>query len=250
MGWAFIFGLGVAGQPHLVTKMMMNRNIADNRIVFPVSVVGYAFAALLWISIGTVMRALVLDGQTEPLTSPDQAAPFFLSVFASPLLAGIVFAGLFAAIMSTADAFLNVGAAAIVHDIPKAFGATEITNELFKARVATIILAIAAAVIALASDTLVALLGTIGWGTFAAAIFPVLAIGLNWKGATRQGAIVAIISSLLLNVVINVAGIQLPNGLNAGFVAFVTSIVLFIGVSLLTQRRHTIDDDIEQIMDF
>jgi len=250
LGWAFIFGLGVAGQPHLVTKMMMNRNIADNRIVFPVSVVGYAFAALLWISIGTVMRALVLDGQTEPLTAPDQAAPFFLSVFASPLLAGIVFAGLFAAIMSTADAFLNVGAAAIVHDIPKAFGATEITNELFKARVATIILAIAAAVIALASDTLVALLGTIGWGTFAAAIFPVLAIGLNWKGATREGAIVAISSSLLLNVVINVAAIQLPNGLNAGFVAFVTSIVLFIGVSLLTQRRHTIDDDIEQIIDF
>ena len=88
------------------------------------------------------------------------------------------------------------------------------------------------------------------WGTFAAAIFPVLAIGLNWKGATSQGAIVAIVSSLLLNVVINVAAIQLPNGMNAGFLAFVTSIVLFIGVSLLSRDRHTIDDDIDQIMDF
>jgi len=76
LGWAFIFGLGVAGQPHLVTKMMMSRNISDNRIVLPVSLLGYAFAALLWISIGTVMRALVIDGQTDPLTSPDQAAPF------------------------------------------------------------------------------------------------------------------------------------------------------------------------------
>ena len=156
LGWAFIFGLGVAGQPHLVTKMMMSRNIADNRIVLPVSLLGYAFAALLWISIGTVMRALVIDGQAEPLTAPDQAAAFFLSVFASPMLAGIVFAGLFAAIMSTADAFLNVGAAAIVHDIPKAFGVKQITNELLKARIVTVILAVAAALIALASDTLVA----------------------------------------------------------------------------------------------
>jgi hypothetical protein len=38
--------------------------------------------------------------------------------------------------------------------------------------------------------------------------------------------------------------IQLPHGMNAGFVAFVTSIVLFISVSLLIQRRHPINDDI------
>mgnify|MGYP000647870824 CR=1 FL=1 len=117
LGWAFIFGVGVAGQPHLVTKMMMNRKIADNRIVLPVSVMGYAFAALRWISIGTVMRALVIDGQAEPLTGPDQGAPFFLSVFASPLLAGVFVAGLFAAIMSTADAFLSVGTADLINDM-------------------------------------------------------------------------------------------------------------------------------------
>jgi len=251
LGWAFIFGVGVAGQPHLVTKMMMNRKIADNRIVLPVSVVGYAFAALLWISIGTVMRALVIDGQAEPLTGPDQAAPFFLSVFASPLLAGVVFAGLFAAIMSTADAFLNVGTAALIHDMPKAFGATEIKNELLKARIVTVLLAVVAATIALVSDTLVALLGTIGWATFAAAIFPVLAIGLNWKGATHQGAIVAIVSSLSINVVFNVASIGLPYGISAGFLAFVTSIVLFVGVSFLTQAKiNTMDEDIHRAMEF
>jgi Na+/proline symporter len=116
--------------------------------------------------------------------------------------------------------------------------------------VVTVILAVAAAIIALASDTLVALLGTIGWGTFAAAIFPVLAIGLNWKGATKEGAIVAIVSSLVINVVVNVASIALPHGMNAGFLAFVSSIVLFIGVSLMTQRGNTLDEDIDRMMDF
>ena len=109
LGWFFVFGLGLAGQPHLVTKMMMNRNISDNRHIFPLSVMGYVLAALLWVSIGIIMRATVIDGVIPPLSLPDDAASVFLSVFTSPLLAGIVFAGLFAAIMSTSDAFLNIG---------------------------------------------------------------------------------------------------------------------------------------------
>jgi hypothetical protein len=36
---------------------------------------------------------------------------------------------------------------------------------------------------------------------------------------------------------------------NAGLVAFVTFIVLPSGVSLLTQRQHAIDEDIDQVMD-
>ena len=99
LGWFFVFGLGLAGQPHLVTKMMMNRSISDNRVILPMSLFGYVMAALLWVSIGVIMRAAVIDGVIEPLALPDDAASLFLSIFTNPLLAGIVFAGLFAAIM-------------------------------------------------------------------------------------------------------------------------------------------------------
>ncbi len=249
LGWFFIFGLGVAGQPHLVTKMMMNRSIADNRVILPLSVIGYAMAALLWISIGVTMRALAVDGQADPLSAPDQAAPVFLSVFTSPILAGIVFAGLFAAIMSTADAFLNVGTAAVIHDMPKAFGVKEIKNELRNARIVTALLAVLAAGIALISDTLVALLGAIGWATFAAAIFPVLAIGLNWKGATKEGAIAAVVASLSINVVFNVFSIRLPFGIDGGLIAFLVAIVLFVGISLATRSKAKLAPEIERMMD-
>ena len=104
LGWFFVFGLGLAGQPHLITKMMMNKEMTDNRTILPMSLFGYVMAALLWISIGIVMRAAVIDGVVPPLALPDDAASVFLSVFANPLLAGVVFAGLFAAIMSTSDA--------------------------------------------------------------------------------------------------------------------------------------------------
>ena len=53
LGWFFVFGIGFAGQPHLVTKMMMNKNIGDNRVILPMSILGYGLAALLWISIGS-----------------------------------------------------------------------------------------------------------------------------------------------------------------------------------------------------
>ncbi len=252
LGWFFVFGLGLAGQPHLITKMMMNKNMSDNRSIFPMSLFGYVMAALLWISIGIVMRAAVIDGVIEPLSLPDDAASVFLSVFASPLLAGVVFAGLFAAIMSTSDAFLNIGTAAIIHDIPKAVRGHSVRNELLWARVVTVLLAVVAASFALYSHfrdaTLVALLGAFGWGTFAASIFPVVAVGLNWRGATVAGAITAITAALAINFIVQLAGLVLPYGISGPLVAFMTSMILFIGVSLVT-RKPDLPEDIDRLLD-
>ena len=252
LGWFFVFGLGLAGQPHIITKLMMNKNISDNRSMLPLSLFGYAMAALLWISIGIVMRAAVLDGVIEPLALPDDAASVFLSVFTNPFLAGIVFAGLFAAIMSTSDAFLNIGTAALIHDIPKAIKGQSVENELFWARIVTVLLAVLSAGFALYSHfqdaTLVAILGAFGWGTFAASIFPVVAVGLNWKGASAAGAVTAIASALLINFVSQLAGYTFPYGVSGQLVAFVSSMVLFIGVSLIT-RKPILEPDINRVLD-
>jgi Na+/proline symporter len=251
LGWFFVFGLGLAGQPHLITKMMMNKKMTDNRNILPMSLFGYVMAALLWISIGIIMRAAVIDGVVDPLALPDDAASTFLSVFANPLLAGIVFAGLFAAIMSTSDAFLNIGTAAIIHDMPKAVRGHSVKNELFWARVVTVLLATVAAGFALyshfADATLVALLGAFGWGTFAASIFPVVAVGLNWRGASVAGAVTAISAALLINFSVQLAGIVLPYGISGPLVAFIASMVLFIGVSLVT-KKPDLAKDIDRVM--
>jgi len=117
--------------------------------------------------------------------------------------------------------------------------------------VVTVILAIVAASFALYSHfqdaTLVAILGAFGWGTFAASIFPVLAIGLNWKGATALGAISAIVSALLINFIVQLAGVVLPYGILGGLIAFVVSLILFIGVSLITKKPE-LDADMEAVL--
>jgi SSS family transporter len=252
LSWYFVFVLGGAGQPHVITKLMMTKNVRDARHMLPISVFGYAVTALLWISIGLVMRTLVLQGLHPELPTADAAAPQFLRDYTHPVLAGVVFAGLLAAIMSTADSFLNIGAAAVVHDIPRALLGSSLKNELFWARVATGIIAVVASVFALYTGGLVALLGAFGWGTFAAAIVPTVAIGFNWKRATPLAACVAIVASLLANFTIHFLatnyGMRIPGGIDGGAVSLLLSLTLFIGISLATPQKP-LDPAIEAVMD-
>ena len=248
ISWMFVFSVGALGQPHIMTKIMMNKKVSDAKHILPVSIFGYLTTALLWIGIGLVMRALVLSGGHPVLGSPDEAASQFLQNYAHPLLAGIVFAGLFAAIMSTADGFLNIGTAAIVHDLPKAIKGKLLKNELRWARIVTVILAVVASVFALYTGDLVALLGAFGWGTFAAAIVPVVAFGLNWKRATALAANVAVISSLVINFTVKVGKISMPYNIDVGAFALIVSLTLFISISMLSTPK-AIDPDVEAVMD-
>lgn len=248
LSWYFVFTIGACGQPHVITKLMMTHRISDARAIAPLTVVGYSLTALLWIGIGLTMRALVLQGNHAPLEKADAAAPQFLQYYAYPIVAGVVFAGLFAAIMSTADSFLNIGAAAVVHDIPRALRGRSLNNELLWARIATVVIAVAAAVYALFSGELVALLGKLGWSTFAAAIVPVVAIGFNWKRATATAANAAIISSLVINFGLELFKVRIPHGIDPGAIALLVSLLLFFGISLAS-KPPKLDRDIEAVME-
>ena len=252
LSWYFVFVMGVAGQPHVVIKMMMYKKVSDAKRILPLSVFAYAVAALLWLSIGLVMRTLVLQGTQAGLFSADEAAPQFLQTCAHPLLAGVVFAGLFSAIMSTGSSFLNIGTAAVIHDIPRSFGIKGIKKELFWARVTAILIAVVAALFALYIGDLVALLGAFGWGTFAAALVPTIAIGLNWKRATPLAANVAIISSIAINFGVKFAskkwGFSVPYSIDTGALALLVSLILFFAISLLS-KPPKLDPDIEAVMD-
>jgi Na+/proline symporter len=239
LSWYFMFAVGGAGQPHVITKTMMTQKIETYRYIPIVVVVGYTLTALLWVGIGLAMRGLVVQGVHPELASPDAAAPVFLQTYAHPVLAGVVFAGLFSAIMSTADAFLNIGTAALVHDIPKALRGRSLERELLWARIGTVALAIAAATFALYShfvnERLVALLGAFGWGTFGAALVPAVAIGLNWKRATPLAVSVAILASLVINFGIELFDLAVPHGIHGGTLALIVSLTLFFTISFASQ---------------
>jgi SSS family transporter len=251
LSWYFMFSVGCAGQPHILTKNMMLKRPRDYRFIPLVTIGGYLLTALLWIGIGLAMRALVVQGTHPPLATADAAAPQFLQHYAHPLLAGVVFAGLFAAIMSTADGFLNIGAAAVAHDIPRALK-RPLQRELLWARTGTILLAVAAALFALYShyenERLVALLGAFGWGTFGAALVPAVAIGFNWKRATPLAACVAIASSLVVNFAIELFDVSIPYGIHGGTVSLLVSLLLFFVISFASASPR-LPREIEAVME-
>lgn len=254
LSWFFLFALGGSGQPHIVTKNLMFRRVADLRRILPLTIATGTIATLLWLVLGAAMRALVLEGRAEPLLSPDQAAPSFLQHFAEPWLAGIVFAALFAAIMSTSDAFLNLGAAALVHDLPRAFGRQPPRREVLWARCATLLFGVAALAMALSSQTLIAFLGTFGWSTFAAALVPTVAIGLNWKRANAKAACASISVGLFTTFGIELIArafdldLRLPHGIDRGAVALLLSLIVFCVVARCTAVQR-LPRDIETILE-
>ena len=250
----FVFSVGSLGQPHVIHKFYMLRDPRQLKWYPLLLTVALAVTQLLYVSVGIAMKALVVSDTIAPLARADQATPQFLLHYTPTLVAGLVFSGVAAAIMATVNSFMSVGAAAVTHDLPIAFG-RKAKDELRMGRLSTIALALLAAVVAQSSGTLVAFLGIFGWGLFGSTIVPSLAIGLNWEGATRAGAIASISAGLCITLVgetlayFKVYG--LPSGVSVSAIALVASLLVFFVVSWFTRRSApgSIDPDIRLVMD-
>jgi Na+/proline symporter len=250
----FVFGMGSLGQPQAVHKYYMLRDPKQLKWYPMLKTVGQLVVLLLYFGVGVGVKALVSAGRMAPLASPDAATPSFLLRFTPALLAGVVFAGVAAATMSATNSFINIGAAVVTHDLPTALG-RPLRNELRWGRLSTLVLALLAAVIAQRSGALVAFLGVFGWGLFASTTVPALAIGLNWQGATRAGAIASIVTGLVTTLTLEtLAYLKLyafPAGVSGTAVGLVLSLLVFFAGSYLTRERaaEAIDGDVRLVMD-
>ena len=200
-GFFFVFGVGVLGQPQMLHKFYMLDD--PNKLRWMPWILGgsQAMCLLIWIGIGLAVPSLVAQGRLAPLADPDSASLVFLLEHASDLLAGLVCAGIVAAVMSTADALLNVASAAVVRDLPRALGRAGAAS-LGSARAAVLLVAAFAGAFAWLYGDLIALLGTFAFGTLAAALAPALAVGLNWTRVTPAAASASIATGLTLNLLL------------------------------------------------
>ena len=253
LSFFFVFGLGALGQPHVVHKFYMLKDPQRLKWYPALMTVALTVTLLLYFGVGIAVKALVVRGELT-LATPDDATPSFLLGFTPVLLAALVFSGVAAAIMSTVNSFMNVGAAAITHDLPAAFG-KQVRDKLLVGRIATVVLSIAAALAAQISGSLVAFLGIFGWGLFASTLVPALGIGLNWEGATREGAIASITTGLLVTLTFETLAYfkvyTFPAGVTVSGLSLVLSFLVFFLVSWLTRARAAaqLPADVKLIMD-
>jgi SSS family transporter len=255
-GFFFVFGVGVLGQPQMLHKFYMLRDAAKLRYMPLVLGASQSLCLLIWVGIGVAVPALVAQGRMAAPQTPDRAAPDFLLAFAPDALAGLAIAGILAAIMSTADSFINIGSAALVRDLPRAL-ARPLGDELRWGRIAVLAIGGLAAAAALLYGDLIALLGTFAFGTFAAALAPATVVGLGWAGATAPAARISIAGGLFLNL--GLEWLQrhppggtppLPPGVLPSAVALAGSFLLFIVVSLLTRPADpaSLDEEVRRML--
>jgi len=147
LSFFFVFGIGSLGQPHVVHKFYMLRDPRKLKWYPMIMSAAIVISQLLFIGVGLAVKALVVRGELPPLARADDATPAFLLRFTPLLLSAIVFSGVAAAIMSTVNSFMSVGAAALTHDLPIAFG-RKVGNELLWGRISTVAISLVATFVA------------------------------------------------------------------------------------------------------
>ena len=260
LGFFLVFGIGVLGQPHMLHKFYMMKDPKQLRWIPLILGGSQALCLLIWVGLGLAVPALVAQGRMAPLVGADTAAPRFLLEFGTPVLSGLVVTAVVAAIMSTADSFLNIGSAALVRDLPRLVG-WKVSEELVHARWATVGVAVAAAGLALTYDDLVALLGTFAFGTLGAALGPALALGMNWRRVTATAASAAIATGLVVSLSLEIVRRMAPSGTLAEIglaggalpaaVALLASMSVLMIVSWLTgtDDGHDLPADVRAVME-
>lgn len=254
LSFFFVFGIGALGQPHVAHKYYMLRDARKLRWYPLLMTVALTLTLLVFVGVGIAVKELVLQERLPQLATPDDATSAFLMAFAPLPLTALAFSAVAAAIMSTVNSFVNVGAAALMHDLPVSLG-KRVDNKLKWGRIWTVVLTLAAALVAQLSGALVAFLGIFGWGLFASTLVPALAIGLNWQGATKGGAIASIATGLTTTILLESLSyfhfFTFPAGVTATAVALVLSMLVFFLVSLLTRSSDAlrIQDDIRSVME-
>lgn len=195
------WGLGYYGQPHILARFMAIKSSSminkSRKIAMTWVIVSLAASMMVGI-IGLAYYGNILEGA-------DSEKVFILLVndlFPS-LLAGIFLSAILAAVMSTADSQLLVASSAISEDFYKVLFRKNASDKelVLVSRIAVIVVAAIALVIAMDPESSVLELVAYAWAGFGAAFGPLVLFSIYWKGMTRNGALAGLITGGLTVII-------------------------------------------------
>jgi solute:Na+ symporter, SSS family len=197
---------------------------------------------------GVILLALINKGQFRPLADSKDAYAYLIKSLLPAGLTGVMAAALLAALMSTVSGALNSIATLFSYDLYKRWKPDTSDKKLvFIGKVATFIAMLASIVWSQYIDHFQGIYqGSISLICYVAPpITAVFLLGVFWKRASGQGAIVTLIAGSILGFVVfllewfkTTTGWTMPSML-AGFYLCVICIMIHIGVSLFKPHQHT-----------
>ncbi len=260
------WGIGYMGMPHILVRYMSISNPNEIKVSRRVAIVWVVIALAAACIMGLIGRVWVMSNgmYTEPGFSSEMIFIYAIDslwAVAIPALAGILFAALMAAVMSTADSQLLVSASSVTNDIVRFLKKGEISEGklIWISRGIVIAVAIIAAIIATDRNSSIMTLVSFAWAGFGAAFGPIVILCLFWKKITAKGALAGIFtgfaSVFLWNTFLGsgiIGGksflIDTPvTGLYELAPAFVLALIVAVVVSLLTYKPD--NGEIDAIFD-
>src|SRR5690625_2145033 len=213
------WGLGYFGQPHIIVRFMSLKSPKDVPTakfigttwmilgLYGAIFTGFAGISYVASADASVLSAagfnVVMENGMQILDDPEKIFILFSQVLFHPIVAGVLIAAILSAIMSTIDSQLLVSSSAVAEDFYKAIFRREATdNELvWVGRIATVVIALIAAVIAINPEATVLELVGYAWAGFGASFGPIIILSLFWRGITRNGALAGIVVGALTVII-------------------------------------------------
>ena len=231
MAWAF----GYFGMPHIVVRYMSIRDPEEVKVSRRVSLIWIVIALSAAILVGMVGRVYVQSEGIDLATYNSEH--IFLTMAGdlfAPIIAGLFFAAVMAAIMSTADSQLLVASSSITNDIlGKSGKCNDPAKLMWISRCVVVAVAVLALILALFGGNNIMGLVSYAWAGFGAAFGPLMLLSLYWKRMNLYGAIAAVFTGFLTVILWNtfLAG---STGIYELLPGFIFSAVAGVLVSLAT----------------
>ena len=198
LGW----GLGYFGQPHILARF---KAVSSSRQLVFARRVAVTWTGICMLGALLVGLAGIVYTRRLGIALDDPEAIFMLMVdtLFHPVIAGILLAAILAAIMSTADSQLLVCSTAFSEDFYRDMFRRNASQKemLLVGRLAVIMIALIATVIAMTPDASVLSMVAYAWAGFGAAFGPALVFSLYWKRMNALGALAGILCGGLTVVV-------------------------------------------------
>jgi Na+/proline symporter len=206
--WNFVAFIGFAWlslaycQGYICQRMLACRNQRDaSKAMLGYTLFYWGFLAWPWIIVALGSLILLTPEQMAGKNA-EAAYPLMAMTFLPPGLRGVLFVALVAAFMSTVATLINFGASYIVNDIYRRFMARNRSDRHYvsASRLVTAVTAIAGALLAYASGSVLELLQLAG--VFAIGTVLVPALRWFWWRMTPWGEFTAFITSVVLVILI------------------------------------------------
>ena len=246
------WGLGYFGMPHIIVRYMAIKKPEEVKVARRVGTAWIVLALIGAALIGMIGHGWAVANGV-PVTNPER---IFLEIIGSGMfvsvIAGVLYAALMAAVMSTADSQLLVASSAVTNDLYAKYSKKEVSDQklMWISRCIVVAVALLAAVFAMDENSSIMSLVSFAWSGFGAAFGPIMILALFWKRINAKGALAGMLTGFIVDVIWNTffnAGGIIPGLLkvdwcvwNSGLYelapAFILALIAAVIVSLLTEE--------------